>query len=42
MENVMNDLMYDLPNNERGSKIRITKKLALDQIGKSSINPTLK
>ncbi len=42
MENIMNDLMYDLPNKEKGSKVRITKKLALDQINKSSINPTLK
>ncbi len=42
MENIMYDLMYDLPNKEKGSKVRITKKLALEQINKSSINPTLK
>lgn len=42
MENIMSDLMYDLPNREKGSKVRITKKLALEQINKSNINPTLK
>jgi ATP-dependent Clp protease ATP-binding subunit ClpX len=42
MENIMNDLMFDLPNKEEGSKVRITKKLALEQINKASINPTLK
>ena len=42
MENIMTDLMFDLPNLEKGSKVRITKKLALEQINKSNINPTLK
>ena len=42
MENVMTDLMFDLPTLAKGSKIRITKKLALEKINKSNINPSLK
>ena len=42
MENVMTDLMFDLPTLAKGSKVRITKKLALEKINKSNINPTLK
>ena len=42
MENVMTDLMFDLPTLAKGSKVRITKKLALEKINKSNINPSLK
>ena len=42
MENVMTDLMFDLPTLEKGSKVRITKKMVLDKINKSNINPSLK
>ena len=42
MENVMTDLMFDLPTLTKGSKIRITKKMVLDKINKSNINPSLK
>ena len=42
MERVMGDIMFDLPSKPQGSKVRITKKVVLDQIGKSGINPTLK
>ena len=41
MENVMTDLMFDLPTLTKGSKVRITKKLALEKINKSNINPSL-
>ncbi|MBQ6069942.1 MAG: ATP-dependent Clp protease ATP-binding subunit ClpX [Bacteroidales bacterium] len=42
MENVMTDLMFDLPNLSKGSKVRITKKIVLDKINKTNINPSLK
>ena len=42
MENVMTDLMFDLPTIEKGTKIRITKKLALEKINNSNINKSLK
>ena len=42
MENVMTDLMFDLPTLAKGSKVRITKKMVLDKINKSNINPSLK
>ena len=42
MENIMYDIMFDLPNREKGSKVRITKKLALEKIGKSNVGHTLK
>lgn len=41
MENIMTDLMFDLPRQEKGSKLRITKKLALEKINKSNINTSL-
>ena len=42
MENVMTDLMFDLPNMKKGSKIRITKQLVEEKINNSNINPSLK
>ncbi|MCQ2260048.1 MAG: ATP-dependent Clp protease ATP-binding subunit ClpX [Bacteroidales bacterium] len=42
MENVMTDLMFDLPNMKKGSKVRITQKLALEKIKTSNINKSLK
>ena len=42
MENVMTDLMFDLPTLAKGSKVRITKKMVLNKINKSNINPSLK
>ena len=42
MESIMTDLMFDLPTLEKGSQVHITKKMALEKINKSNINPTLK
>ena len=42
MENVMTDLMFDLPNLARNKQVRITKKLVLEKINKSNINTSLK
>lgn len=42
MESIMNDLMFDLPTYKDGATVRITKKLALEKINKTAINPTLK
>ena len=42
MENVMTDLMFDLPNMKKGSKVRITQKLTLEKIKTSNINKSLK
>lgn len=42
MESLMTDIMFDLPSKEKGGKVRITKKLALEKINKSNINPSLK
>lgn len=42
MECIMTDLMFDLPTLKKGSQVRITKEMALTQINKSNINPTLK
>lgn len=42
MESIMTDLMFDLPNQAKGSTIRITRQLAMEQINKSNINSTLK
>ena len=42
MENVMTDLMFDLPTLTKGTRVRITKKMVLDKINKSNINPSLK
>ena len=42
MESVMTDLMFDLPTFKKGSQVHITKKMTLDKINKSNINPTLK
>lgn len=39
MESVMTDLMFDLPNQPKGSTTKITKKLVHDQIKKNSVNP---
>lgn len=38
MESIMTDLMFDLPSQKKGSTVRITRKLALDQINKASVN----
>ncbi len=42
MENVMTDLMFDLPQLSRKKQVRITKKLVLEKINKSNINTSLK
>ena len=42
METIMTDLMFDLPTLEKGTQVHITKKMALEKINKSNINPTLK
>ena len=42
MESIMTDLMFDLPTLEKGTQVHITKKMALEKINKSNINPTLK
>lgn len=42
MESIMTDLMFDLPTQPKGSTIRITRQLALDQINKSNINSSMK
>lgn len=41
VESVMNDLMFELPGQNKQS-IKITKKLALEKINKSNINKSLK
>ncbi len=40
VEAVMNDLMFDLPN-KRGTQVRITKEMALEQLNQSSLNNSL-
>ena len=42
MENIMTDLMFDLPNMEKGSTLRVTKSLAADKLNRSNINQSLK
>ncbi|MCQ2297727.1 MAG: ATP-dependent Clp protease ATP-binding subunit ClpX [Bacteroidales bacterium] len=42
MESIMTDIMFDLPKSAKGSKIKISKKMALDKIEKSGINKSLK
>lgn len=42
MENIMTDLMFDLPQQAKGGKVRITKKLAMEKINQSNINTSLK
>lgn len=42
MENIMTDLMFDLPTMKKGGKVRITKKFALEKINNSNINKSLK
>lgn len=42
MESIMTDLMFDLPSTKQGSKVKITKKMAIDKIEKSGINKSLK
>ena len=41
MESIMTDLMFDLPTLKRGSRIVITKQLALEKINQSHINNSL-
>lgn len=41
LEMVMTDLMFDLPSKEKGSKVRITKKLVSDKLDESSLLSTL-
>ncbi|MBR3411869.1 MAG: ATP-dependent Clp protease ATP-binding subunit ClpX [Bacteroidales bacterium] len=42
MESIMTDIMFDLPTLKKGTQVHITKKMALEKINKSNINPTLK
>lgn len=41
METVMSDLMFDLPNMKKGSKIKITAEIVNEKIKKSTINSSL-
>lgn len=41
LEMVMTDIMFDLPSKEKGSKVRITKKLVTEKMESSSLLSTL-
>ena len=41
MENIMTDLMFDLPSMKKGTTLTITRQMALEKINKSNINNSL-